>query len=162
MREPRETMDSYTLAIIGLLALIILAIIMIVILVRGTGNDDGPVVREPPATTPAGESPDGSPLPEADAQIEMIPSIQFDKNELTVSEGEVTVLADNNDGSILHNWAVYESESAADEGEEAIAATELCAAPCTETVTFDAPPPGTYFFRCDVHPTQMTGDFVVQ
>jgi hypothetical protein len=23
-------------------------------------------------------------------------------------------------------------------------------------------PPGTYFFRCDVHPTQMTGTFMVK
>jgi plastocyanin len=33
----------------------------------------------------------------------------------------------------------------------------------TVTYTFDAPTtPGTYFFRCDVHPTTMTGSFIVQ
>jgi plastocyanin len=34
--------------------------------------------------------------------------------------------------------------------------------PTTTTYTFTAPStPGSYFFRCDVHPTQMTGTFVV-
>ncbi|MDQ4076493.1 MAG: hypothetical protein M3220_09635 [Chloroflexota bacterium] len=34
-----------------------------------------------------------------------------------------------------------------------------------ETITyeFDAPSePGTYYFQCDVHPTTMTGDFIVE
>jgi plastocyanin len=31
------------------------------------------------------------------------------------------------------------------------------------TYTFDAPEkPGTYFFRCDIHPTTMTGQFIVE
>lgn len=35
--------------------------------------------------------------------------------------------------------------------------------PATTTYTFTAPStPGTYFFRCDVHPTVMTGQFIVQ
>ena len=31
-------------------------------------------------------------------------------------------------------------------------------------MTYDVPAlePGTYFFRCDVHPGQMTGTFVVK
>lgn len=33
----------------------------------------------------------------------------------------------------------------------------------TITYTFDAPTtPGTYFFRCDVHPNTMTGEFIVR
>jgi plastocyanin len=32
----------------------------------------------------------------------------------------------------------------------------------TTTYTFEAPDPGEYFFRCDVHPVDMTGTFVVR
>ena len=33
--------------------------------------------------------------------------------------------------------------------------------PGSVTYQVDALPAGSYFFRCDVHPTQMTGTFVI-
>jgi plastocyanin len=38
---------------------------------------------------------------------------------------------------------------------------EMVTGPGTVTYEVDALEPGTYFFRCDVHPTTMTGTFVV-
>jgi plastocyanin len=33
--------------------------------------------------------------------------------------------------------------------------------PAATEYTFEAPPPGTYFFLCKIHPTQMTGALTV-
>lgn len=83
----------------------------------------------------------------------------FDTGTLTVPPGaEVTVNFDNRD-TVPHNLAVYETASA----ENAIFVGEIFSGPAQMTYTFTAPEePGTYFFRCDVHPQQMTGDFIVE
>jgi plastocyanin len=39
---------------------------------------------------------------------------------------------------------------------------DLVTGPATKDYTFPAPPPGSYFFHCDVHPTQMHGTLVVK
>ena len=31
----------------------------------------------------------------------------------------------------------------------------------TTVTTFTTPGPGSYYFYCDVHPTEMTGEFIV-
>ncbi|MDN7023320.1 hypothetical protein FGU65_00130 [Methanoculleus sp. FWC-SCC1] len=84
----------------------------------------------------------------------------FDKNTITVPAGaEVTVNFDNRDAGIQHNLAVYETDAA----QSSIFVGDTITGPALTTYTFTAPErPGTYFFRCDVHPTTMTGDFIVQ
>ena len=102
---------------------------------------------------------DGGPTGEGTiVDIAMIPVIQFDVADIAISTGQpVTLTADNIDPGIPHNWALYTDESAT----EQLAATAICA-DCTETITFDPPPSGDYFFRCDVHPKQMVGTFTVE
>jgi plastocyanin len=87
-------------------------------------------------------------------------NIAFDKSTITVPAGaDVTVDFDNEDDGIPHNFAVYTDSSATD----TIFSGETITGPDTTTYTFTAPSdPGTYYFRCDVHPEQMNGDFVVQ
>lgn len=88
-------------------------------------------------------------------------NIKFDKSTITVPAGaQVTVNFTNKDNGIPHNFAVYTDSSAS----QNIFKGEIVTGPATTTYTFTAPAtPGTYFFRCDVHPQQMTGgDFVVQ
>ncbi len=121
----------------------------------GEAGGDGAVESPTPAETP---SEDGSPPAGTVEEIAMIPVIQFDTADITVPAGQpVSLTADNMDAGILHNWALYTDESAS----EQLAATEICI-DCTETVSFDPPEPGVYFFRCDVHPLQMVGTFVVE
>ncbi len=87
-------------------------------------------------------------------------NIAFNTSTITVPAGaNVTVNFDNQDANIPHNFAVYTDSSA----KTTIFKGETITGPAKTTYTFTAPSkPGTYFFRCDIHPTQMTGQFVVQ
>ncbi len=119
---------------------------------KAGGDDDAVAEMSPePEETPA----DGEGTV---VEIAMIPVIKFDTADVTVpADQPVTLTADNIDPGIPHNWAVYTDDSAS----ELIAGTPICT-DCTETITFDPPEPGVYFFKCDVHPVQMVGTFVVE
>ncbi|KLK88609.1 plastocyanin [Methanoculleus sediminis] len=83
----------------------------------------------------------------------------FNTSTITVPAGaNVTMVFDNRDTGIPHNVAVYTDSSAA----EAIFVGDIITGPDQVTYAFTAPEePGTYYFRCDVHPP-MDGEFVVE
>ena len=86
-------------------------------------------------------------------------NIEFNKDELTVPAGAEVTLIFRNRESAPHNVAVYLSSDA----EEVVFKGEVFSGPKTMRYRFTAPEePGTYFFRCDVHPQAMTGDFIVE
>ena len=85
--------------------------------------------------------------------------LSFDTDQITLTAGaQTTVEFDNQDEGLPHNLAIYEDESA----ETAIFQGDIVEGPSTTEYSFTAPDAGTYFFRCDVHPTQMTGTVVVE
>ena len=83
----------------------------------------------------------------------------FDTSTITVSAGaHLTITFINNDNGIRHNVSFYTSAAAT----TVINIGGMTTGVSTLTYTFDAPTtPGTYFFRCDMLPTTMTGDFIV-
>jgi plastocyanin len=87
-------------------------------------------------------------------------NLAFDLSTLTANAGsEFNVTLDNQDSGVLHNVAFYTDGSLS----QPIQIGELLTGPATETISFTAPAaPGTYFFRCDVHPDTMSGAFIVQ
>ena len=87
-------------------------------------------------------------------------NIAFNTSTITVPPGaDVTVNFDNKDSGIPHSFSVYTNSSAT----TAIFIGKVITGPATTTYTFKTPTtPGKYFFRCDVHPTIMTGQFIVQ
>jgi plastocyanin len=88
-----------------------------------------------------------------------VQDISFDKDEITLTAGaQATIQFDNQDEGLPHNFAIYEDESA----EATIFQGDIVEGPTTTDYSFTAPDAGTYFFRCDVHPTQMTGTVVVE
>jgi plastocyanin len=88
----------------------------------------------------------------------MVSSIRFDRAELTISANtDVTITADNTETGVPHSFSVYRTSAA----QENLGKTDICTAPCTNVVTLNLPP-GEYFFRCEVHPQQMTGTLIVQ
>ena len=68
-----------------------------------------------------------------------------------------TIAFDNQDLGVPHNVAIYTDDSAT----KSLFIGEMVTGP--KKVTYEVGPlaRGTYFFRCDVHPTTMTGTFVV-
>ena len=91
--------------------------------------------------------------------------IAFDTDEITIqSDGEVRVRFTNFDDATPHNIAFYVDESAAEpvsEGSVGITFDGTADGVQDDTV-FAIPDAGEYFFRCDVHPTIMTGAFIVE
>jgi cytochrome c oxidase subunit II len=87
-------------------------------------------------------------------------NIAFDTNNIIVSAGAtITINFNNKDTGVPHNFAVYTDSSAT----TVIFRGNNITGPNTTTYTFKAPSkPGKYFFRCDVHPTQMTGTLEVR
>jgi plastocyanin len=116
---------------------------------------------EPAPPPPGEESPDpGESPPEEEPPPEApgggvvriaAEGIAFDVAELSLpAEGEAVIAFDNRDAGIPHNVAIYA------EGGDPIFQGEIITGPATIEYRFPAPEPGSYQFRCDVHP-QMQG-----
>jgi nitrite reductase (NO-forming) len=69
----------------------------------------------------------------------------------------ITIAFDNKDPSVPHNVSIYTDESAT----KALFTGDLVTGPKKVTYDVGKLPAGTYFFRCDVHPTTMTGTLTV-
>ena len=84
-------------------------------------------------------------------------ALEFDTSELSLPAGAPSVIAfDNQDAGVPHNVSIY-----TEEGGDPLFQGEVVTGPAQ--VDYDVPPqePGEYFFRCDVHPTTMTGTVTV-
>ncbi len=81
----------------------------------------------------------------------------FDRTALAAGAGEAVVVCfENRDLGVPHNFAVYREE-----GGEQLGATPIEVGPVTQVLQLSALSPGSYFFRCDVHPQTMTGTLTV-
>jgi plastocyanin len=86
-------------------------------------------------------------------------NVAFDQSAITVKAGAQVTMVFNNQDSMPHNVAIYTDKSAS----QVIYKGEVFSGPATKTYTFTAPSAtGNYFFRCDVHPGKMTGQFIVE
>ncbi|MDQ3953128.1 MAG: cupredoxin domain-containing protein, partial [Actinomycetota bacterium] len=98
-----------------------------------------------------GEGPPPVEQPAGPTEIIVAEGTAFDLEEIVLAAGEQTSLDfDNRDSGIDHNVAIYESDPASEEN--VIFDGEVITGPDTITYEFKAPPPGEYYFQCDVHP----------
>ena len=138
-------------------------LLIAVVLVTAACGDDGEAAHGATAdgATADGATADGATTCEPSGpSIEVsAEGISFDQSCLAAPAGQpFTIGFTNNDAGIAHNVAIYSDESAA----ESLFVGDIFQG--VDTMTYDVPAlePGTYFFRCDVHPGQMTGTFVVK
>lgn len=93
------------------------------------------------------------------ASVEIVAqALSFDSNTVMAPASKDFVIVFRNDGpGIQHNVAIYTNSSAS----TALFVGSVVTGP--STIDYDVPAlsPGTYFFRCDIHPSQMTGTFIV-
>ena len=151
---------------------LLLAVLTAAALFVACGDDDEATVetveRPPPAPpaltedegedgSPTGGAGDGEPI-ELELAAE---NTTYDVTELTAPAGaDVTLVFDNDDEGLQHNFALFESADALD---DPIFEGDVITGVDTIDYEFTAPEePGTYFYHCDIHPTQMDGDFIVE
>ena len=127
-------------------------------------SEDAPLLAVPPPEETGGDGgtpPTGPPPCESEGTDLVITAqaLAFDTDCLAAPFGEpFTIEFDNRDAGVPHNVAIYTDQSATD------VIFQEPPFPGPETVTYEPGPieeEGNFFFRCDVHPTTMTGTFVV-
>ena len=76
-------------------------------------------------------------------------AVAFDRQEIALkADADVAIRFTNNDKAVQHNIDIFDQDPA-----KPLFKGDLVTGVSTVTYTFHAPPPGTYNFQCDVHPT---------
>lgn len=85
-------------------------------------------------------------------------NVKFDKSCLAAPANQAfTITFNNEDAGVPHDVAIYTNSSAT----TTLFKGAVVSGPTTTTYHVPALKAGTYYFRCDIHPTQMFGTFVV-
>ena len=96
-----------------------------------------------------GGVPECEPVEGADATVCAFDDQRFVPARLSVAGGEPFAIAfSNEDDGVGHNVAVYTDDSA----EEPLFVGEIVTGPTQVTYEVPALDPGSYYFRCDIHP----------
>jgi nitrite reductase (NO-forming) len=126
----------------------------------GAGSASSPSMSMAPSTVPSSGGTSAATCAPSGATLHLkAHNVAFDTNCLAAPAGKAfSVVFDNQDPGVPHNFAIYTDSAAT----TALFKGDLVSGPKTMTYKVDALKPGTYFFRCDVHPTTMFGTFVVK
>jgi hypothetical protein len=134
--------------------LALLAAALLTALAMGCNGGDGGVTGDP-VRTPAGlGGQDPSDELELAAQDNLYSTVKL----VAPSSTEVKVTLHNEDEGVRHGFSLYRSRDA----NERIFVGEAFEGPGSREYRLETPGPGSYLFRCDVHPDRMTGSFVVR
>jgi plastocyanin len=120
-----------------------------------------------PAPGSGGGGPPGAPVdlsctPGGTQLQQTARGIAFGEACLAAPAGQAfTIEFDNQDAGTPHNIHIFAADPATDPDARSLFSGELVTGPGTATYRVSALPAGRYFFRCDVHPAQMTGGFLV-
>ncbi|HEX5368722.1 MAG TPA: cupredoxin domain-containing protein [Dehalococcoidia bacterium] len=124
------------------------------------GNTPAEAVTTQASNTPAASNtPSGSSSSAAATSVTlMAKDLKYDKDQITLAPNtQTTVTLDNQDNSVMHNFSIYTSSDAS----TSVFKGDLTTGPTTKDYTVPPLKPGTYYFRCDVHPDTMHGTLTV-
>ncbi|MEX0801059.1 MAG: cupredoxin domain-containing protein [Dehalococcoidia bacterium] len=129
--------------------------------VDGETPDDGATDGATPDDGDDGDGADGGEATPAGGAgqtiVQMVTGRQFSPDEIFIAAGtDVTITTDNTDPGIPHSFAIYNTQQDADGGSDPLAEVDTCNGPCQDEVTVNLDG-GTYFFRCEVHGSSMSG-----
>jgi plastocyanin len=119
-----------------------------------------PVILGLAATTEAVEEREGPEVPEGPRVVEIAADgLAFDSEQVTLEAGRPNLIKFNNREAQPHNIAIF---GGADASAPKLFTGEVVVGP--RQIEYQVPPlgAGSYFFRCDFHPVQMTGTIVAE
>jgi len=117
----------------------------------GSTASETPSATSAPTTSPPGGG--GSAAASISAQ-----NVAFSTNTLTFpADQAVTLTFDNKDAGIPHNVSIWSDQGYT----KSVFTGEQTTGPTSTDYKVRALSAGTYYFRCDVHPTTMTGTITV-
>ena len=111
------------------------------------------------SSTEVGLTDTGPAAPDTSVNV-IAKNLQFNVRSIAAVKGKtITVNFDNQDTGVLHNMAFYQDKTS----RAKIYVGEVTTGVAAVQYLFQAPTTaGNYYFRCDVHPDQMTGTFAVK
>jgi plastocyanin len=161
--DPRELVGPALLVFLA--AGVALTFVVAFALSEGGGGEGEETVAEV-TPTPAGTPSPGGLLVEMGDNF-----FEFEGERepaIPVEVGEEVTFSLINNGVLVHNMHIdgtnneYAVQICEVGGEEPCSDPNAMEADDTGEITFRLDEPGTYFFRCDFHPRQMTGTLVVE
>ena len=136
--------------------LIELVAVMIYPLIIGVAVAALNIGEEPAATTTQTEE---AP-PAASGNTLVASGVSFSAESLELKGPQASVTLDNQD-SLPHNFAIYKSEKDGPTKTNPLFTGDEVAAGSSTVYDIDLPPPGDYYFQCDIHPN-MNGTLTAE
>lgn len=142
-------------AVIGFLLLATIATFVVAFSIVDTKVDETEGEPSPTAS-------DGGETPAPGDRGIVMHDNSFDPDSLTVVSGEDTTIAVLNEGSAIHNVRIAGLDGDYDTDDDIVSDPDTIRGGQSGTIEWTPEAPGEQDFRCDFHPSEMTGTITVQ
>jgi mono/diheme cytochrome c family protein/plastocyanin len=124
----------------------------------------GQVFRGGAAATPTPTAPGGAPTPHPGPEVTYDVEVGdnfFRPNNLVAAVGQKVTINLHNGGQAIHNMRQAGADNEYNSGDDAVSNPDVMPPGSTATVEITIDQAGTFNFRCDFHPVDMTGTLTV-